>query len=64
MSRIKITNETPFIFDELYGKFFSCLKCNEFTIHKNFNYCPNCGVELEIIFGINGWNYSLTKIFV
>jgi len=54
MSRIKITNETPFIFDELYGKFFSCLKCNEFTIHKNFNYCPNCGVELEIIFGING----------
>lgn len=33
--------------DEWWGFVYRCNSCNQKVIWNNFNYCPNCGKEID-----------------
>jgi len=57
--KITITDDCYSTTDEIYCTFYKCKKCDSTDLQENFNYCPECGSELEWKLKprkINRWN--------
>lgn len=42
-----ITDEDYVRRDEIYKKFYRCPNCKTSKLMYEYNYCPNCGIEVE-----------------
>lgn len=52
--KIVITNQNYDYEDTVYREFYKCPNCENTDVIEGFNYCPNCGYEIE-------WNVENTE---